>query len=325
MAQSEIICPSDILSRDLFVYDNIDDAVEELRDIAINLNRTKLYYAWLLGKFLSDRKLNTHYGVDMEAMAEKLETTKNTLYRYRTVYRMLTEAQVKQLGSMGVSVNLVLELATIERGGHKEEAAQLMDLVLTGQVQEVKELQSQFSSIVAQQARPYNLLPGAEPPEAEGSSVKTLEQDADEIEESSKTPGQKIIDAEVVEDDDEDTSDDDGTEPSARDASQNKKGAKAMLRQSRQSIVAMRRDLSNLADHRAMLDVLEQNHAVIMGDPDSDQAFADDMSALFFQMKESVKTLIEQLIRGVNSGYITEKIPMPQCGKDAFDGTGLFS
>ena len=319
MPNSEIICPSDILARDLFVYDNIDDAVDELRDLAINLNRTKLYYAWMLGKFLSDRKLNTHYGVDMEQMAEKLETTKNTLYRYKTVYRMLTEAQVKQLGTMGVSVNLVLELAVIERGGHKEEADELLELVLAGQLQEVKDLQSQFSSIVAQQARPYNLLPGGEPPEADGKPVRSIEQDASEVEEDSKTPGKKIIDATVVEDKDSDSEDVD------KDDSQSKKDAKALLRQSRQSIVAMRRDLANLADHRAMLDVLEQNHAVIMGDAECDKEFSDELSALYNHMTESVKTLIEQLIRGVNSGYITEKIPMPQCGKDAFNGTGIFS
>ena len=321
MSNTEIICPSDILQRDLFVYDNIDDAVDELRDLAVNLNRTKLFYAWMLGKFLSNRKLSTQFNVTMADMASKLGTTRNTLYHYCTVYKMLTESEVQQLGSMGVSVNLVLELAAIERGGHKEEAEKLMELVLAGQVQEVKQLQSQFSNIIAQQARPYNLLPGAEPPEADGGVTASLASDAEEAQEAATTPGEKIIDVEEVYDDDDDAED----SPTAPDnvESQNKKDAAAMLRQARQTVVALRRELS-FPDLRSMLDVLEDQHSVILGDKECSDEFEQEMVALYTQMQNCIVLLIEQVIRAVNAGYLTSQIKMPQCGKDAFNGQGLF-
>lgn len=321
MPSSDIICLNDILVRDLYSHSTIEGAIDELKDLAVNLNRSTLFFAWMVGKFADNRRLSTQYGITSRAkLAELLETSQHTISRYIEVYRMLTDSQVKQLGQMGVSINCVLEIAT-QRRNNKELGDEVLELVLSNQLSTVKEIQGHCGNVIEQRSQPYNLLPGGEPPEPV-VPFSDIEDDMEEAAQVSTTPGQKIIDAEVVEND---SDDDEDKTPTEDDRSQNKKDAQAMLRLARQSVTAIKRDFFNIArDLEEMINKLEDQHSVIIGDQESSDEYDEIVGAMYADMCRATKVIIEQLKRGVDSGYITQQIPMPQAGADAFQGRGLF-
>ena len=322
MPASDIICLNDILVRDLYSHSTIEGAIDELKDLAVNLNRSTLFFAWMVGKFASNRRLSTQYGITSRAkLAELLETSQHTISRYIEVFNMLTDQQVKQLGQMGVSINCVLEIAT-QRRNNKELGDEVLELVLGNQLSTVKEIQGHCGSVIEQRSQPYNLLPGGEPPEPT-VPFSDIEDDMDEASAAISTPGEKIIDAEIVAENDSDeasTKTDSNDEPS-----QNKRDAQAMLRLARQSVTAIKRDFFNIArDLEVMLDKLEDQQSVIIGDQESSNEYDDIVKAMYADMCRATIVIIEQLKRGVDAGYIERQIPMPQGGKDAFNGLGLF-
>lgn len=324
MPASDIICLNDILVRDLYSHSTIEGAIDELKDLAVNLNRSTLFFAWMVGKFASNRKLHTQFNVESKRqLAKLLETSEATIYRYIDVYNMLTEAQVKQLGQMGVSVNCVLEIAT-QRKSNKELANEILELVLSNQLSTVPDIKSHCSTVIAQRAQPYNLLPGGEPPTPE-TPFSDIEDDMEDGRLAATTPGQRILDAEIVDDVDNDSGDDSNRKVDD-DKSQNKRDAESMLRIARQSTTAIKRDFFNInRDLAVMLDKLEDQHSVILGDTVSSDEYDRIVEEMYVEMSRAVRTIIEQLKRGVDSGYIPTQIPMPQAGKDAFNGLGLFS
>ena len=322
MPASDIICLNDILVRDLYSHSTIEGAIDELKDLAVNLNRSTLFFAWMVGKFADNRRLSTQYGVTSRAqLAKLLETSQHTISRYIEVYKMLTDQQVKQLGQMGVSINCVLEIAT-QRRNNKELGDQVLEMVLSNQLSTVKEIQGHCGAVIEQRSQPYNLLPGGEPPEPV-TPFSDIEDDMEEASDAATTPGEKIIDAEIVEDDSDESEAKTVTED---DRSQNKRDAQAMLRLARQSVTVIKRDFFNIArDLEVMMDKLEDQHSVIIGDDDCSEEYDEIVGAMYADMCRATRVIIEQLKRGVDSGYITQQIPMPQAGKDAFNGLGLFS
>lgn len=80
MAGSEIIILSDILKKDLFCHESVEDAIADLMDLAANINRSSLYFAWVVGKFARDRKLKTQYGIESQTQLAKLLQTSDQMH-----------------------------------------------------------------------------------------------------------------------------------------------------------------------------------------------------------------------------------------------------
>lgn len=322
MADSDIIILSDIVKRDLYCHDNIDDAIAELMDIAANMNRSSLYFAWAVGKFAENRKLKTQYGIESHAqLARLMGTSDMSITRYCSVYKLLTEEQLKQLGSMRISTSAVLEIATAQSNGYREEAKLLLDSVLNNEIATAAEIKGSFKAMLMEKTKQYNLLPGGEAPVADDVE-DTLEDDIDAAEFNSKSPADRIIDAEEIsdtEDDDEDSTED------ASDGSLNKKDAVMMLKTVRQTIAAMRRDMVQIwRDLPSEVASVMESQSVILGDQESSDEFDDMMSAVYLDMQEALKVLIEQAAKGAEYGYIQNQIRMPKEGRTAFCGCGLF-
>lgn len=320
---SDIIILSDIVKRDLYCHDTIDDAIAELMDIAANMNRSSLYFAWAVGKFAENRKLKTKYGIESHAqLARLMGTSDMSITRYCSVYKLLTEEQLKQLGSMRISTSAVLEIATAQGNGYKEEAKLLLDSVLKNEISTAAEIKGSFKTMLMEKTRQYNLLPGGEAP-AVVDEGESLESDVEEVEDSLSSPADKIIknsddvvDAEEVEDED---SEDKG------DGSLNKRDAVMMLKTVRQTIAAMRRDMVQIwRDLPSEVASIIEAQSVILGDQDSSNEFDDMMSAVYLDMQEALKVLIEQLAKGAEYGYLTQQVKMPKEGRTAFCGCGLF-
>lgn len=321
MADSDIIILSDIVKRDLYCHDNIDDAIAELLDIAATMNRSSLYFAWAVGKFAENRKLKTQYGIESHAqLARLMGTSDMSITRYCSVYKLLTEEQLKQLGSMRISTSAVLEIATAQSNGYKEEAKLLLDAVLDNEIATAAEIKGSFKAMLMEKTKQYNLLPGGEAP-AEDTSDETLEDDLTEAEFRSKSPADRIIDVEEL----GDGGDDDDDEGPKEDGSLNKKDAVMMLKTVRQTIAAMRRDMVQIwRDLPSEVASVMESQSVILGDPESSAEFDDMMSAVYLDLQEALKVLIEQAAKGVEYGYIQHQLKMPKEGRLAFCGCGLF-
>ena len=326
MAGSEIIVLSDIVKRDLYCHETIDDAIAELMDLAANLNRSNLYFAWTVGKFAEDRKLKTQYGIESHSQLAKLMGTSDmSITRYCNVKKLLTEEQLRQLGNLRISTSAVLEIATAHSNGYKEEAKQLIDLVLSNEISTAAEIKSSFKQMLMEKSRPYNLLPGGEAP-PDINPEDSIESDELAAEESVKSPADKLesnAPQTAARSTDEEYGGDEDEE--ADGGSVNKRDAIMMLKTVRQSIAAVRRDMVQVwRDLPSEVDSLVEAQSVILGDSESSSEFEELMSSVYLDMQEAAKVLIEQLARGAEFGYVTNQITMPKAGRTAFCGCGLF-
>lgn len=327
MAGSDIIVLSDILQRDLYSHQSIDGVVAELKDLAINLNRTRLFFAWKVGQFADSRKLSTQYGIKSCAeLARLMETSEQTISRYRTVYKLLTEAQVKQLGVMGVSINVVLELANIHNKGYKEECQQLLEAVVSNDITTAKEINDEFASMLIRLSQPSNLLPGGEVPLSDAGENSTLDDDVAEVEDSSVSPADKIIDAEIVDDAADDEDDEDTAKDDVGSDSLSVRDAQATLRIFKQSIASRLRDcVAVTRDHETMMDRDFEMQSVILADPVSTEEFDDSEEDLANSYVEVAKSVINMLCKLTDAGYLQHQVKVPSKVDEVFDGLGLFT
>jgi hypothetical protein len=248
-----------------------------------------------------------------------------SISRYCSVSRLLTAEQLKKLSSLRISTSAVLEIARAYSEGYKEESKLLMDAVLSNEISTAGEIRGSFRAMLMEKNKPYNLLPGGEAPEGSEDLSSTLDEDLEEAEESTQTPADKLLksDAKVIDVEEIEEDDDDGS--SKDDGSLNKKDAVMMLKNVRQTIAAMRRDMVQIwRDLQAEVESVMESQGVILGDQESSDEFDELMSAAYQDMQEALKVLIEQMAKGAEYGYVTNQVKMPKAGKDAFCGCGLF-
>ena len=328
MAGSEIIVLSDIVKRDLYCHETIGEAIEELMDLAANLNRSNLYFAWTVGKFAEDRKLKTKYGIESHAQLAKLMGTSDmSITRYCNVYKLLTEEQLKRLGGLRISTSAVLEIATAHSNGYKDEAKQLIDLVLSNEISTAAEIKSSFKQMLMEKSRPYNLLPGGEAP-FEKEVTEDMADDITAAEDSVTSPADRLVACDEDVSDEDDTDAEYGASPTGESESTgslNKKDAIMMLKTVRQQIAAMKRDMVQVwRDLPSEVDSVVEAQSVILGDSESADEFSELMSSVYLDMQEALKVLIEQMARGAEFGFVERQIEMPKAGRTAFCGCGLF-
>ena len=315
-----VLVHEELLKKDLYNLETIEDVLDSIHDIGKSINKASLFYAWMLGKFANSERLKTKFNLSVEELAEQLGISMQTLYRYRKVKQMLTEAQITVLAERGVSINAVLEISTISRR-HQAEADHLLEALLDGNLNgTVKDVNDALVALINQRQLPYNMLPGGEPPPPE-EDEETLE-DAEAESEESDDPAQRLIESDEEDYEDEDDAFADISDKG--DPSLNKRDAKAMLRTVRSSLTVIRRDFANIINNmQEQLERVEQAQSVIIGDPESSDEYDMLMTDLYTDLVKLVPIVLTQTCRGVEAGLITQPIAVDSRVGELFDGRGL--
>lgn len=320
---SAVLIHEELLKKDLYNLETIQDVLDSIHDIGKSINKASLFYAWMIGRFANNQRLKTKFNLSVEELAEQLGTSMQTLYRYRKVNQMLTEAQITVLADRGISINAVMEISTISRR-HAEEAQMLLDAILDGSLDgTVKDLNEALVSLINQRQLPYNLLPGGEPPPpTEDDSDDTVESLSEETSKELRDPASSIAGSDDSDDEDDDM--DTFSDSASGDASLNSRDAKAMLRTVRSSVTVIRRDLANIINNlEEQIARAEQAQSVILGDEKSSEEYDDMIQLMYTDLARAVSIMVGQACRGVEAGMITHPIEITSKVGELFDGRGL--
>lgn len=312
-----VLVHEELLKKDLYNLETIEDVLDSIHDIGKSINKASLFYAWMLGKFANSERLKTKFNLSVEELAEQLGISMQTLYRYRKVKQMLTEAQITVLAERGVSINAVLEISTISRR-HQAEADHLLEALLDGNLNgTVKDVNDALVALINQRQLPYNMLPGGEPPPPEDDDDETLE-DTENAVGDDIDPAEKLVGS----DDEDECEDEDFADMG--DPSLNKRDAKAMLRTVRSSLTVIRRDFANIINNlQEQLERVEQAQSVIIGDQESSDEYDMLLSDMYTDLVKLVPIVLQQTCKGVDAGLITQPIPVTYRVGELFDGQGL--
>jgi transcriptional regulator with XRE-family HTH domain len=312
-----VLVHEELLKKDLYNLETIEDVLDSIHDIGKSINKASLFYAWMLGKFANSERLKTKFNLSVEELAEQLGISMQTLYRYRKVKQMLTEAQITVLAERGVSINAVLEISTISRR-HQAEADHLLEALLDGNLNgTVKDVNDALVALINQRQLPYNMLPGGEPPPPEDEDDETLEDTENAIGDDID-PAEKLVGS----DDEDECEDEDFADMG--DPSLNKRDAKAMLRTVRSSLTVIRRDFANIINNlQEQLERVEQAQSVIIGDQESSDEYDMLLSDMYTDLVKLVPIVLQQSCKGVDAGLITQPIPVTYRVGELFDGQGL--
>ena len=254
---SSVLVFNDLLKLDLYRRDTVEAAVNELETLAHDLNKASIFYTWTVGKFIRSDLLKTKFHTNVETVAGLMGTTRSTLYRYGTVFDMLTEGEVIKLSTMGCSANAVLALAD-QYKVRPEEAKVTRDRLLSGELITAKDVINDFDSRILDANRPHQLLPAGESPEADPAVGLAMVEAEIVSEDNEAAVGQKMVDKSAEElDDDDDT---------AGGKSQQELDAKSCMRSAKAKLAEFVRHLTWLSDNtEELFDKLEDLSNVIVG------------------------------------------------------------
>lgn len=315
---SEVIIMSDILDRDFYVYDNGEDAINEIREQMDSTNTCMLYVMWSIGKFLKNDKLSTQYGMKLDQVAEALNVSVKTLRRYKTIANSITSEQLKRLAQLHVSGNAILTYAAIA-SKDKEGATKLLDGLLSGDIMLDKDVDKAYIDELLERNKPYNLLPGGEPPQTP-ELFSDIEDDLQEADRQSTNPGDALAAGKKSSDDYSDDADDD-EEPTQYSAD-----TKALLSKAKPIVAALRRDYKNITeDMAAQYERLEDIHSVVMGNADVSTELEDLVEQSYSDLAEVLGCAIKQLAVGYRSGYLKNPIHIDQTVLEMLKNGGILN
>ena len=332
-----------LINTDYCRFDTAQDAVAAMFADAKKINKASLYYAWAVGKFLDGEKFKQKYKITIAELAELMGTSEQTLYRYKVVAKTLPRHELEKLADLGVSIRAVTYIASIEKD-HKEEAKILMNSLLNGDVITKDDVSIEFSNLLKSRTAPHNLLPCADRPQED--VIETVDEitEAIVVSDSGESPGdnilnnfesddkdiKKVVDNKEYNDDDDDEEyEDDSVDinfESRNECSQNTKDAKAMLRNIRNYIAPLRRDVVSIKNNiKEQMDKIRSDYSVVLGDKDSTEACDEIIFDFYRELTLTIPIIVDELIEGVKSGNIMNPVPIPEDAERIFDGKCLFS
>ena len=299
---SEVMVLSDIIDRDLYVYESGDEAIEEIKEMMANTNRCILFNMWTIGKFVTSRKLSAQYGMTIQDVAEAIGSHVKTIRRYKTIYNHITADQLKRLALLKVSGNAVLAYAEIA-DKDPETAPQLLECMMNGDLPFTKDVDEAYTQALIERNRSYNLLPGGEPPQAP-ELFGDIDDDLAEAEKASTNPADSIIDVTEVEGEYEDY---DSSDKEEEEESQYSADAKRLLSKAKPIIAALRRDFKNISeDMSEQYAKLEEIHSVVMGNKKVSDEFEDLVVESYQELARAAAAALQQLHAGFAAGYINQ-------------------
>lgn len=329
-----------LVTTDYCKFDTAQDAVAAMFADAKKINKASLYYAWAVGKFIDGERFKQKYKITISELAEMMGTSEQTLYRYKVVANSLSRHELEKLAELGVSINAITYIASIEKD-HKEEAKLLMNSLLNGDVITKDDVSIEFSNLLKSRIAPHNLLPCADKPQED--IVETVDEISDSIvvADSGESPGDNIlsstksnsdddvIDAVIVSDSDDESDDDDSVDfsfESKTEDSQNVKDAKAMLRTIRNYIAPLRRDVTSIKENiKAQMDKIRDDYSVVLGDPESTKVCDEIIFDFYKELMITTSCIVDELLQGVKSGNIMNPVRISEDAEHIFDGDCLFA
>ena len=279
-----ILVFDDMLEFDPAQCSSVKDARTKYTAMIGNLNRCSLYAAYAMGKFIyylyEDKRSKPFEVPTIEALADEFGVARRTVWRWRTIYDMLTPHQLRQLADRLVSINAVLEIAKYR--DKPEEAKRLLDALLSGELNDCQQLLIGESELEDEDEPEYEESKATKAPTTSTKASKSEDYDDDEDD-----------------DDEEDT--------------QNKRDIKVIMRNCCASIATINRELTAVMEHIVpQLDVLHDRAAVIMGDEAMFEEYNDALEGVYGNLVSVVEKLVPEVQRGLEHGLLKRQCVLPE-------------
>lgn len=303
----------DCLAFDPFSCDSLEDVRSRYGAMLGGLNRYALYTAYSLGKLIDEKKLEARFHVkSIKELADYLGYSTMTLRRYRTVYELLTEHQVRRLAGQAVSINAIVKLAEI-RDEDPDQADKLLDALMCGELRTEKDLNQEYVRVISDRMQPKNLLPGGDPEAVVVSDTTPLIEDAEVVD----SPAEAVASTATEEDTDEDIEDADEVThmqiEAVEDDSQNKRDIRNLMRSCRSELAPVRRDLISVQeDIPAQLEVILGREDVIIGDDEAHEEYTRLLKEFFDLCQGAVEKLVPIIEEGLNRGLLGRPCVLPE-------------
>lgn len=304
----------DCLAFDPFSCDSLEDVRSRYGAMLGGLNRYALYTAYSLGKLIDEKKLEDHFNVkSIKELADYLGYSTMTLRRYRTVYDLLTEHQVRRLACQAVSINAIVKLAEI-REEDPDQAAKLLDALMCGELRTEKDLNQEYVRVISDRMQPKNLLPGGDPDTVTAPSSAVLIDDPEVIDSPAEavasTREEPVTDNDDIEDAEEVTH---VQLNAVEDDSQNKRDIRNLMRSCRSELAPVRRDLISVQeDIPEQLRVILGREDVIIGDSEAHAEYTKILKEFFDLCQGAVEKLVPLIEEGLNRGLLGRPCVLPE-------------
>jgi hypothetical protein len=303
----------DCLAFDPFSCDSLEDVRSRYGAMLGGLNRYALYTAYSIGRLIDEKKLERYFKIkSIKELADYLGYSSMQLRRYRTVYELLTDNQVRRLAGQGVSINAVVKLAEISEED-PDQATKLLDALMCGELKTEKDLKQEYVRVIADRMQPKNLLPGGDPDVAPATTpiiedVEVIDSPADAVADTVKE--QDCATCDDVEDAEEVTH----MQISASgDDSQNKRDIRNLMRNCRSDLAPVRRDLLSVQeDIPAQLEVLLGREDVIIGDDEAHEEYTKLLKEFFDLCQGAVEKLVPIIEEGLSRGLLGRPCVLPE-------------
>jgi plasmid maintenance system antidote protein VapI len=299
LATPTVIYLDTILEEQPFSFTSIDELVKALGQASKAANRCNLYACYLIGKAADKDMLMSKYGITVTDLADKLGISRASIYNYRTIAELFTRKQIEKLANMSVPLKALLVLGEARNALGDDAVNKMIAAIMCGDIKSLKSVKQEFQNLLQESLAPYNMIPGAQPPE----KLELPEDTEDTIE---VTPEEAILEAEEVEEDyDDDKYEENETSLNEKDA----KNALKLINSTTGSLIKNYLDITNNAEAQIMK-ALDTSNVVIntTSEADYDRAITELCEA----NQATLETCLKMHEVFKRYGYVRRKTEIPE-------------
>lgn len=299
LATPTVIYLDTILEEQPFSFTSIDELVKALGQASKAANRCNLYACYLIGKAADKDMLMSKYGITVTDLADKLGISRASIYNYRTIAELFTRKQIEKLANMSVPLKALLVLGEARNALGDDAVNKMIAAIMCGDIKSLKSVKQEFQNLLQESLAPYNMIPGAQPPE----QLALPEDTEDTIE---VTPEEAILEAEEVEEDyDDDKYEENETSLNEKDA----KNALKLINSTTGSLIKNYLDITNNAEAQIMK-ALDTSNVVIntTSEADYDRAITELCEA----NQATLETCLKMHEVFKRYGYVRRKTEIPE-------------
>lgn len=299
LATPTVIYLDTILEEQPFSFTSIDELVKALVQASKAANRCNLYACYLIGKAADKDMLMSKYGITVTDLADKLGISRASIYNYRTIAELFTRKQIEKLANMSVPLKALLVLGEARNALGDDAVNKMIAAIMCGDIKSLKSVKQEFQNLLQESLAPYNMIPGAQPPE----QLALPEDTEDTIE---VTPEEAILEAEEVEEDyDDDKYEENETSLNEKDA----KNALKLINSTTGSLIKNYLDIINNAEAQIMK-ALDTSNVVIntTSEADYDRAITELCEA----NQAALETCLKMHEVFKRYGYVRRKTEIPE-------------
>ena len=299
LATPTVIYLDTILEEQPFSFTSIDELVKALGQASKAANRCNLYACYLIGKAADKAMLMSKYGITVTDLADKLGISRASIYNYRTIAELFTRKQIEKLANMSVPLKALLVLGEARNALGDDAVNKMIAAIMCGDIKSLKSVKQEFQNLLQESLAPYNMIPGAQPPE----QLALPEDTEDTIE---VTPEDAILEAEEVEEDyDDDKYEESETSLNEKDA----KNALKLINSTTGSLIKNYLDITNNAEAQIMK-ALDTSNVVINTTSEAD--YDRVITELCEANQATLETCLKMHEVFKRYGYVRRKTEIPE-------------